>query len=512
MRIVVVEDEVNTREGIIRLIRKLSDGYIVVGEADNGVDGIEVIEREKPDLVIADIKMPQITGIEMLERLKGKGCRHKTVILTGFSEFEYAKKALQLGVFEYLEKPITANDLKTTLEKIEIELSLQKRTDISIDGHEAYLEKWITRMIVIPNSELSLVTRQLEQAYGLIPEVPIQMIVLYLGGSFEDRRKSLKASITPILQPLGGQVLFEVSSEQSLIALVQARETGFDVESFLRRNLMKAFHPEEEQTVICWGTLSSLSDMKNQYVQLAMMRKWSIVLGDQTVIDESLIKSLETKTLHYPTAIANKMAVAVSESNIDEAQLYFSQLQQHVLGGPYDPQHIIDACVHFVSSILRVIGDVHGDDLYYFHQQEWLNPLLAVQTREGLDKAMAAIASQITAIAKPTSIEALNPIVQKATRIINEHYHDGINLEEIAASLYITPEYLSSLFTKELKKTYSAYVKELRIKKAKELLVHSHLKTFEIAQRVGYPDAKYFSRVFKEATGMSPGDYQKINK
>ncbi len=513
MKIVVVEDEDNTREGIIRLIRKLSDKYIVVGEADNGVAGLEVIEREKPDLVIADIKMPQSTGIEMLERLKGKGCCHKTVILTGFSEFEYAKKALQLGVNEYLEKPITADDLRTTLEKIEKELSLQKLTGIPNGDHEAYREQLLARMITTPDTELSLTASHLEQTVGFISEAPIQIVALYLGGLFEARRKSMKAMIKPILHPLGGYVLFEVPSEQSLIALVQARETDFDFESFLNGTVMPALISKEGQPILCWGTLLNLSNLKDGFTQLATMRKWSIVMGNCTVLHESAINRHKIKALQYPTATANKAAVAVSESNIEEARLYFDQWLQYVLGGPYDPQHVIDACVHFVSAILRVIGDIHGDDLSYFHQQEWLNPLLAVQTRDELVVVMEAIASQITLIGKPTSsVEALSPIVQKATRIIKEQYHDGINLEEIAASLHITPVYLSSLFTKEMKKTYSTYVKEIRIKKAKELLVHSHLKAFEIAQKVGYPDAKYFSRVFKEATGMSPGDYQKMNK
>ncbi len=132
MRIVVVEDEPRTRAGIVQLIKKINDNYEVVGEAENGARGFELIEQTKPELVIMDIQMPSMTGIEMLEKLKARGIIQKTVILTGYSDFEYAKKALQLGVCEYLEKPITAKDLKATLEKVEKELVYQRLIGLHI--------------------------------------------------------------------------------------------------------------------------------------------------------------------------------------------------------------------------------------------------------------------------------------------------------------------------------------------------------------------------------------------
>ena len=98
MRIVVVEDEPRTRAGIVQLIKKINDNYEVVGEAENGARGFELIEQTKPELVIMDIQMPSMTGIEMLEKLKARGIIQKTVILTGYSDFEYAKKALDQGI------------------------------------------------------------------------------------------------------------------------------------------------------------------------------------------------------------------------------------------------------------------------------------------------------------------------------------------------------------------------------------------------------------------------------
>ena len=124
---------------------------------------------------------------------------------------------------------------------------------------------------------------------------------------------------------------------------------------------------------------------------------------------------------------------------------------------------------------------------------------------------MDEIALELAQIDTPSESPVYSLTVQKAVRIIQERYADGISLDEIAGMLHITPEYLSGQFNREVGRSFSSYIKELRLRKAKELLLGSELKAFEIALKVGYPDPKYFSRVFKEATGMTPGEYQRFN-
>lgn len=107
LNIVVVEDEVKSREGIIRLINSIDKTYNVVAEADNGYDGLKYVESLKPDLIICDIRMPKMDGLEMIYQLQRKDIYTKTVIISGYAEFEYAKKGIYLGIEDYLLKPIT---------------------------------------------------------------------------------------------------------------------------------------------------------------------------------------------------------------------------------------------------------------------------------------------------------------------------------------------------------------------------------------------------------------------
>lgn len=111
MKIVIVEDEIRIREGLSKLVRKLNENYEVVGEASNGVEGLEVIRSVQPDVIITDIKMPMMDGLEMLNLLADKEIKAKTIVLSAYSEFEYARQAMRLGVKEYLLKPIVLGEI-----------------------------------------------------------------------------------------------------------------------------------------------------------------------------------------------------------------------------------------------------------------------------------------------------------------------------------------------------------------------------------------------------------------
>ena len=144
MRIVVVEDEVKIREGIARLIESQT-GHVVLGEAVDGREGLEMILRFKPDLVITDIRMPNMDGLEMAKRLYEQKLPLHVVILSGYSEFEYAQKAIRYGVDEYLLKPLDIDDIKNMLDKVEKKIQTEQMTNGTPGLH---LKNLLTGLII----------------------------------------------------------------------------------------------------------------------------------------------------------------------------------------------------------------------------------------------------------------------------------------------------------------------------------------------------------------------------
>ena len=125
MNIVIVEDEIRIREGILRLVEKINDDYHVVATAENGLEGYNCIKELKPDVVITDIMMAEMSGMEMLSKLKEEGIMPSAIVISAYSEFSYAQTAIRLGVKEYLIKPVTINEMKKALTNVEAELSEQ---------------------------------------------------------------------------------------------------------------------------------------------------------------------------------------------------------------------------------------------------------------------------------------------------------------------------------------------------------------------------------------------------
>ncbi|MFF2479593.1 response regulator [Paenibacillus sp. NPDC058071] len=525
MRIVVIEDEDNTRYGIMNLIGKIGTPYEVVGDADNGEDGLALIERLRPDLVITDIKMPQFSGIEMLESLKRKGHRHQTVILTGFSQYEYAKKAFGLGVLAFLEKPITAADLKETLEKADEELKLQQMAGLPRGDAAGRLEHYLQQALSNDRLDLSLIAPLAEQAAGLRADRPHWVVSAYVGAAFEDQSASLKAAMESALAQTGRYSVFAVPFDRSVVALFdpfdpidlnEINENG-EVRSGDRSavgiSLEQAIRQAFPQAGIVETRIDGLQELCITYRKQRTERKWLIPLNESSgVLQADIPAARQSEALPFPQALENKILAAVQDRKLSEIDSMIKEWELLCFEGRHDPRHIIDGSVRLVSSLLRAIGETYGDEPVFRYQTEWLEPILTAQTRSELNDAFARIAHDAASLDKTIpQAPAYSYVVQRAVRLIHNRYGEGISLDEIATSLNITPEYLSGLFAKEVGSNFSAYMKQIRVGEAKRLLLTTGLKMFEIAKTVGYPDPKYFSRVFKEVTGLSPAEYQKVH-
>ncbi|MEX2103811.1 MAG: helix-turn-helix domain-containing protein, partial [Bacilli bacterium] len=306
--------------------------------------------------------------------------------------------------------------------------------------------------------------------------------------------------------------VFTVPQELSLAAIIQVDDVTVDFECYLQHELLPAIRLIEQQAVVSSTMVEGLAQLKRQFDSLKSIRNWFIVLdGTHTILNEKLVSSKKVDVLPFPHRLENKLKMAISENKADEIKRNFEEWLHSCYTGLYDPQHIIDGSVRLVSSTLQMIRDMHGNERVFLYQQEWLNLIMAAQTRFELSDIFEVIARQIAMLSQTSDATTYSLTIQKTLRIIHEQFQSGITLEEIAITLRITPEYLSALFTKEVKCNFSIYVKDFRIKKAKALLLNPQLKMFEIARAVGYPDPKYFSRVFKEATGLSPVEYRKMN-
>lgn len=513
MRIVVVEDGAKIRRGIIQLIQKINVEYAIVGEAANGAEGLMIIADLKPDLVIADIRMPELNGLEMLQQLKSQGLKHKTVIISAYSDFAFAQQAISIGVSEYLLKPVTAEKLAKALAAIGRELAeeeLQRESSRMLTVKHIFQDLLMGR-----TGKIKELPRYLNPENGFDGAPPFALVGAFTGNKFYDRAReeTLQQTLHSILSEIPEFKFLIMDNEISgLTILFVACRTDFaKLDSYLERTLLDAVHQYDfPNLVMGWIAVESPEEIYTKLQQLREMIKWALILGKNVMITQSKIAGLALKQPAYPDELEKQAILAVSHKNFKGLQETGNEFFHWWQKDQYPPEHIIAGFVRFISSVTNAIKEFEPELFKQVKQQEILQPVLNAVTMDQLEAALAEISSRFTEAEPAQNFNYSLPVV-KALKIIVENYQTGITREEIAAKLHITPEYLSMLFYKEVGQSFTTYLKNFRINKAKELLMNTDLKIYEVAERVGYLDPKYFCRVFKEVTGVPAGEYQKRN-
>jgi len=245
--------------------------------------------------------------------------------------------------------------------------------------------------------------------------------------------------------------------------------------------------------------------------KLQRLVRWSIVLGSRVVIHEGLIEKVISNHCTYPQFIENAALVAVKNNDFNRLLQVNEELVAYLGIQVYHPEEVIEVCNSYVFSILLFLRSCDSARYYSLKHKGILDVIQHTYTRDELKKCLDNLVKDMQEYRRNDPV-TYSLLVRKTLSYIKEHYAGRISLEDIAQSLSVTPEYISHLFTKELGKNFSYYVKEFRINMAKALIMDSGLKMYEVGETVGYMDPKYFHKMFKEVTGLSPKDYVMIHK
>jgi two-component system response regulator YesN len=235
---------------------------------------------------------------------------------------------------------------------------------------------------------------------------------------------------------------------------------------------------------------------------------WNIALGGRSVIRWPEAERIKTESCIYPMELENRMRSAMYASNTDEIAAVLRSFSARFQDGRYYlPREVKECYVRFLWLVISFAKESGAEPDKTVDRQKLLSEIMDAKTREELER----IAEDITACLSPaeTGGNVSHLTVRKAIALIREYYKDGITLDEISRRLRVTPEYLGTLFHREVGTSFSTYIRNVRMDKARELLCGTQLKLYEIAEKTGYSDPKYFSKVFREVTGLTTAEYRK---
>ncbi len=503
MNVVIVEDEIRIREGIEKLLLKLNRDYHIIGTAENGAEGLELIREKKPDIVVTDIRMPIMDGLEMLEKMSAEGIQTKAVVLSAYSDFEYARSAMKWGVTEYLLKPTSLTDFAQAMEHAaEQALIVRSRKPAEIGSTEQ-----VFRDLLAGRMNITLqVEKYLGDNYGIAGEDRLMLIVCCLGRHFAQNAAQCRAILESVLSVLSGAryIAFDSPYRKSVAAVIYGCPNTDGALSVLQSRLGDF----GSDTVVGCTEAVGAAGLHEAYDRLFPYMDWNISMDEPSLICYPQIAQIKTESCIYPAELDNRIRSALCAYDSDAAAEAIREFHSRFRCGKiYHPREIKDCYIRFLWLIIAVIKELGGYMDEGVDRQMLLSDIMDAKTRRDLESITEGIMRHLSPAQDDGSISHLT--VKKAVALVREFYADGITLDEISRQLRVTPEYLGTLFHRETGTSFSAYIRNVRMDKAKELLCGTQLKLYEVAQKSGYSDAKYFSKVFRESEGMSPADYRK---
>lgn len=539
IKVFLVEDEMVIRRGIKNSIDWEKEGYIFCGEASDGELAYPMIIKEKPDILITDIRMPFMDGLELCKLVKKELPNIKILILSGYDEFDYAKEAIRLGVTEYLLKPISSGKLLEALNGVSESIRREKEDKDLVrkymeemrENTEHEKQKFFEQMIA---GNLSMADAlETGKKYEMNLSAGMYNLLLFRFTLGEENRKSgellgeAEYAIEKLTERLeyvfefqrgveGWAFLLMADNEEQMSERV--KELSKDLEEIMKNYSTIAYFGGIGQPV---ARLRELEESFRE-AERALAARFTMELNRIiSVEDIRMAQNVDTLDdieimsfgeIEKTRTMLEKFLNNGAEDEIDEfVDVYINELPEENLKSVLMRQYIIMDAYIVMMSFCEKIEGIEGE--MQAQSEELKNSMKTIQTLEEIKNYIRMLLKKIIGVRDTISGRRYSDIIEIAKDQIRKTYmSDEISLNTIAAEVGMGPSYFSSIFSKEMGKTFVEYLTEIRMDRAKELLMCSSMKTSEIGYEVGYKDPHYFSYIFKKTQNCTPKEFRARGK
>ena len=523
-RVLIVEDEMLVRLGLKNSIEWNKFDMTIVSDVTNGQEAWEAYEKEQPDLIITDIRMPVMNGMELIQRIREKDKDTIIVILSCIEEFDLVRKAMSYGVSDYI--------LKLTMTEEEIEAVLKNVQDKLINSQKHH----VTRNIITANTDVvkekllkdllfyhictpeDFCTQTVRLGLKLHKE---RLLLCMLEIDDFDRLQTklddekgllIKLTMLNILNEIlnnykRGEVFYDNDIHYVLIFSFQDcySEQALLQELFTILNNVKATINTFFDASISFG-ISSIQNgfdaLEKMYREAKKALEQKFVCGtgtffisDQEQKEGTIVDKLQSlRSLPELDKLMLKDNLMEYQERIDRVIDTLPTTRIHV-------QEFFYQLLNWTASSISIHGEINTTVISYNQQ------ISRCDTLDGMVLLFKKFITNINKNAHTNKI--ISKDISEAVKYIKHNYAEEINLQKVAEHVKLSPAYLSNLFKKDLQVNFTEYLNEVRIKNAKELLADSYFKAYEISEKVGFSDNAYFCRVFRKLTGVSPNEYRK---
>ncbi len=538
MKVFLVEDEVIVREGIKRNIDWSREGYEFVGEASDGELAYPMIQKLKPDIVITDIKMPFMNGLELSKLIKREMPWIQIIVLSGYDEFEYAKQAITIGVTDYITKPVTGNELLEAVNRVKEIIESQKKKDKQI----LMMQKDMQEIQVIKRQKFfyDLVAGKLSlsEIHELSASLEIKLtssrysIILYklYEGEEENHNYSkvaneIKNLINEAFSHETSIALFEKENEETVLVVMQGEGENLhkSIKAYVNQIVSTVTNEASDANlkyfVAIGKEVERLSELSKSYEEACKAFAYRYILSKNQVVDSDKLVNyqiMQDSGIDISTLDVNKMDKAIvmnfltcgEEEEVEHfIEEYFASLGKSSVASLLFRQYIAMDMYFCCRSLLEQLG-ISIDILKEFGDGLKESSIIFQSVNETI--AYMSQIFHLTIQARNESAKGkYRTLIKEAKDFIHENYaNEDMSLNMIASHVNVSPSHFSNIFSQDMGETFIEYLTRIRMKRAKELLKCTSMKSSEIGYEIGYKDPHYFSYLFKKTQNCSPKEYR----
>lgn len=516
-KVIIIDDEEFILKGLRQIIDWNSFGCEICAAATSAEEGIERIKEFLPDIVLTDVKMKSMSGLEMIEIVLDIIPHSRFIVMTGYRNFDYAHKALSLGVSEYILKPTSINELKQAIERTVAELDRvrtaerneREKKEEAETYRQLFEETVLSDIIMYRTVDYDYIYKQFEK-YGISFENFFVVSLSCEENEKFDDKELLKRIFSAILQFEPEIYLLKSEKQNELSVVFMTKGEVFDKE-MLRIQLENVRFKLSGVlgSSVCMG-ISNFGNgikeliQKKQESYLALEEK--IHTGVNNVIFYSDLWSVPKK-LAYSSIYQQNICESVIAG--DENNVHFAMQTASEYLMKHDDEFVRSFCNDTAGKINSYYYSIHFDDAAAAASEENIKRMISeCRSREDMIKGIAVLAEETAKRFFKYNFCNIEGTVKKIKEYIEENYQKPITRSDIAEHVHISPSYVSIVFKRIEGKTVMAYITEVRINKAKRLLSEKKYSCQTVSAMVGYNDYSYFANVFKKQTGHSPSEYK----
>lgn len=532
-KVLIADDELLVRVGLKSTINWKENGFVVVGEAKNGKEAIEFFENYDPDILLTDIRMPFVNGLELIQKLKEKKPSLKAVILTHYDDFSYAKEAITLGASEYiLKSDLAPENLLKVLKKLSIEIDHENKkvnkistlnnikTLSCIVSKEILFRKIITGDYKSQEELVSIISdNAVVFKYDLFIIATAKIYIDELKNTgYDEDKKFLEKTVDNVSRDIFNENYisqFSFVNENHIIYLLNFNKMK-NLKDTMQKiiNLVVSLKKSIEQFLDIDLTIG-LSEIGDSIDKLPELYEQSNISARYSFFEPSGIavfnKDMMNNVEECPKINVMTLKSYIISFDIQKMDDYINSIFDKLFNLK-QVNYVRDVFIDFLSHAKFIVAELNFNSTPALNELKFsYNNFEKLYSFELVKKYIFDIYHELMYYNTDNKSNKYSYIIKKSIEYIKNNYEKNITLAEVAEHVEISKSYLSLLFKQETGINFSTFLTNYRIERSKKLLKESNLKIYEIAEKVGFDNPYYYSKVFKDVAGMTCKEFKKAS-